>query len=141
MDAASSTAKAENLPSFGFWLGLLAVGLTLNVVTGFARLFTLEPQSTSSDRLDVLTDVGVSAFCALALFLLLGRRKLFVPIMISILIANVLLSIAFVGYEIFSGYEYDLPFTALVFLAQCVVAGLWTAYLLRSKRVREVCVR
>ena len=86
--------------------------------------------------------LAASSMTALtALVLLMTRRRLFVPVMITLLAINMLLGIgALVWLQLSGPVPIDPIVSGVAIGIQCVIGGLWIAYLLFSQRVREVCV-
>lgn len=135
--------KAGTPPSFGIWLSLLAVGLTLNLVSSFAAVFGVlaSTEPVEGAWLDVVLDVIIAGWCLTCLILLLSRRRRFIPAMISLLAVNMVILLLFNGYAAIwpqSAEERQIAILGLV--GQTAISALWITFLVRSKHVRSVCV-
>ena len=135
--------EAGTPPSFGIWLSLLAVGLTLNLVSSFAAVFGVlaSTEPVEGAWFDVVLDVIIGGWCLTCLILLLRRRQRFIPTMISLLAVNMVILLLFNGYAAIwpqSAEERQIAILGLV--GQTAISALWITFLVRSKHVRSVCV-
>ena len=143
MDDTAINVKSETIqpPGFGVWLSLLAIGLTLTVVRGFAGIVMLSSETSAGPTVEAVLQIVVGACCLVALVLLLKRKRAFVPVIATLMIVNILAALYALLLLFTAGDELrDQGAFAPALFVQIVVSTLWLTYVLKSQRVRDVCV-
>ncbi len=139
------TRETPKPPSFGILLGLLAIGLLLATIRGFASLVqsrTDLPPAEAEPTLVLIINMAIGVWALVNLVLLLQRRKSFVPSMVAMLILNIGIAIVSAAVVAVSATNAADVFGVLIMaVVASAISALWLAYLLRSQHVQAVFVR
>ena len=126
---------------FGLWLSLLAIGLTLTALRGFAGIIMLTSEVGDASTGEAVVQVIAGACGLVALVLLLKRKRAFIPVLATVMVANILAALVALVMLFTSDVELaDQGALVPAIVVQMAVSGLWLGYLLKSQHVRAVCV-
>lgn len=133
-------ASAQPL-GFGLWLSLLAIGLTLTALRGFAGIIMLTSEVGDAPTSEAVVQIIAGACGLVALVLLLKRKHAFIPVIATVMAVNVLAHLVTLVMLFTSDLELaDQGALVPAIVVQMVVSGLWLGYVLKSQHVRAVCV-
>jgi hypothetical protein len=125
-------------PGFGIVLSLLAIGLVLNALRGFAELFKLFMQegALAGNVGWLIVDLIAFVWVLACLAMLLARKRVFIYLFGGLLLFNLTTTALAL---VLNGGELDAQVAMAAIAVQTVIAALWLAYLFMSQHLREVC--
>jgi hypothetical protein len=125
-------------PSFGIILSLLAIGLVVNALRGFADLFMLFMQDgTPAEGIgSLIMDIVAFIWALACLVMLLARRRVFIYLFGGLLLFNLATSAYLL---MFNAGQLEPELAVAAMAAQLIIAALWLTYLFMSQHLRDVC--